>query len=142
MTEAGNRILARILERSLDVAEEDVRFLETGLAVIQRRLAEPGFSVDELASDLGMSRSWLHRKLVGLVGTPPGRLIRQARLCRAAGLLRHAGQGVGGVARAVGYGDPAHFTRSFRRRFGVTPSVYRERSSGREPGWTGLETRR
>jgi AraC-like DNA-binding protein len=33
---------------------------------------------------------------------------------------------VGEIAEELGYSDPAHFTRFFRRRAGVPPSAYRE----------------
>lgn len=34
------------------------------------------------------------------------------------------------IATRWGYGDPAHFTRSFRARFGVTPAALRRRAKG------------
>lgn len=108
------------------MSEADVRLLERSRAVIDSRLAEPDFSVEQLASQLGMSRSWLHRKLVELGGESPGKLIRRARLLRAAALLRATELSVSDIARAVGYCDPAHFTRAFKRDFHITPSEYRE----------------
>ncbi|MGD8497035.1 MAG: helix-turn-helix transcriptional regulator [Gemmatimonadales bacterium] len=95
--------------------------------IIENRLDDGCLSVDELADVVGLSRSQLHRLLVESVGESPGRMIRHARLERAAELLRATERPVSEIAASVGYGDPAHFTRSFKRRFGVTPSRFRTR---------------
>ena len=97
------------------------------LATIHRRLGDSDLSVEELAREMGMSRSHLHRRLVRSGETPAGRLIRQTRLARAAALLASSDRSVGAVARAVGYPDPAHFTRAFKRELGATPSEWRAR---------------
>jgi AraC-like DNA-binding protein len=43
----------------------------------------------------------------------------------AAELLSQPTITVRDVARLVGYGQPPHFARTFRRRYGVSPSVFR-----------------
>ena len=96
-------------------------------ATIERRLGDPEFSVDVLASELGMSRSHLHRRLKRLGSEPPGRMIRHARLARAADLLVTTERPIAEIAHLVGYVDPAHFTRSFKRKFGRTPTAHRAR---------------
>jgi AraC-like DNA-binding protein len=40
---------------------------------------------------------------------------------------QYADHGIGDIAFRCGFGDLPHFTRSFRRRFGMTPSDARER---------------
>ena len=51
---------------------------------------------------------------------------RLARAYRMLGDPRFAGMTVSAVALAAGFGDLSHFNRSFRRRYGATPSVVRE----------------
>jgi AraC-like DNA-binding protein len=54
-------------------------------------------------------------------------------LCEAAELLRQR-LSITEVAMRLGYSDPAHFTRAFRRRFGMTPGQWRQSvRSGRGP---------
>jgi AraC-like DNA-binding protein len=50
------------------------------------------------------------------------RYVREARLDHARRLLLEAGNRVSDVALEVGFESPAHFTREFKRRFGVAPS--------------------
>ena len=60
------------------------------------------------------------------------------RMVAAAELLSQPTITVRDVARRVGYRQPPHFARTFRRRYGVSPSVFRARL----PQGDGLETRR
>lgn len=106
-------------------------------SVIEARLSDPGFDVEALASALGLSRSWLHRRLVDDGGRPPGTRIRRARMRRAAVLLEASERSVGEVAVRVGYRDPAHFTRSFKRAFGMAPSRFRREKRRRIPPRSG-----
>jgi AraC-like DNA-binding protein len=50
------------------------------------------------------------------------------RLRNAAELLAHQPVTVTDVARLVGYRQPSHFVKAFRRRFGVTPGAFRDAS--------------
>lgn len=109
------------------MTQADRELYERVRAIIARRLAEHEFSVEALASAVQMSRSRLHRRLVRLTGKPPGRMIRHARMLRAAELLQSTDRPVADIGAAVGYEDPAHFTRSFKRRFGFTPTEFRSR---------------
>ncbi len=119
--------------RPSEVARELPReqlFLESVVEAIEARIGEQDFSVEELASAVGMSRSQLHRKLKALVNQSPGSLIRSMRLKRAADLVAETGHSLGRIAYMTGFADQAHFTRSFGKQFGCTPSEYRARESG------------
>ena len=55
--------------------------------------------------------------------------LRQARLQRAAELLRGGGANVTEAAMAVGYSSLSHFSKAFAEAFGCCPCLY-----GRKPG--------
>ncbi len=105
----------------------DQKFLASVSRVIEERMADQGFSVEELAAAVAMSRSQLHRKLTALLGQAPGTLVRGMRLQRAADLIEAGSHSLGRIAYETGFSDQAHFTRSFKRHFGCTPGEYRER---------------
>ena len=101
----------------------DQAFLEKFDATILAHLGDESYGVDQLGSDLGLSRTQLHRKLKALTGQAPGEYLRQTRLLRALALLQAKIGTVAEVAYQVGYGSPAHFSTAFSRQFGYPPSA-------------------
>ncbi|MDR6944109.1 signal transduction histidine kinase/DNA-binding response OmpR family regulator [Mucilaginibacter pocheonensis] len=89
---------------------------------VESHMNEEGYSADQLAADMGLSRTQLHRKLKGLIGHAPGELIRIVRLQYAYDLLERRVATVSEVAYMVGFGSPASFSASFSRHFGFAPS--------------------
>jgi AraC-like DNA-binding protein len=70
------------------------------------------------------------QKLFESEGTTFTEYVLERRLAEANRMLRDpnfAGRNISEVAFKVGFGDLSYFTRSFRRRFGMTPSDARER---------------
>ena len=78
-----------------------------------------------LAREVALSPFHLARSFRQEVGESPHRYLVRRRLDRAAELLVSTPLTVTQVCDRVGFGSPAHFSQSFRRRFGVPPSVYR-----------------
>ncbi|PWK79184.1 signal transduction histidine kinase [Mucilaginibacter oryzae] len=89
---------------------------------VESHLNEEGYSADQLAVDMGLSRTQLHRKLKDVLGQAPGELIRVVRLQYAYNLLERRAATVSEVAYMVGFGSPASFSASFSRHFGFAPS--------------------
>ncbi|MBU1040402.1 MAG: AraC family transcriptional regulator [Proteobacteria bacterium] len=82
-------------------------------------LAEP-LTLDELAASVGLSAFHAARLFTRATGMPPHAWRNQLRLNRSLGLLR-AGLSSAEAAAACGFADQSHYTRHFRRTFGVTP---------------------
>jgi AraC-like DNA-binding protein len=79
-------------------------------------------TVARLAKRAAMSPSHFAHRFSAVARVSPMRYVREARLDHARKLLLEAGSRVGEVALEVGFESPAHFTREFKRRFGVAPS--------------------
>ncbi|MBO4850202.1 MAG: helix-turn-helix transcriptional regulator, partial [Prevotella sp.] len=79
-----------------------------------------------LASDVGLSRAQLHRKMKEMTGLATGRFLRNLRMEQAARLLREGKVNISQVADKVGYIDQAHFFSAFKTHFGMSPSEYME----------------
>ena len=106
----------------IGVADQD--FLDAVEAVTSDRLADESFDVSALAAAVAQSRSTLHRRLIDLTDESPSAYIRRRRLERGADLLRQRAGTVGEVAYAVGYKSVAHFSTSFSRHYGCTPTAW------------------
>ena len=78
-------------------------------------------TVSALARSIGMSAFHFTRVFTELVGRPPHRYLTERRLTAARAMLKE-GRNVTETCFACGYNDLSHFSRSFGRRFGVSPS--------------------
>src|SRR5439155_21784798 len=58
-------------------------------------------------------------------GVPPHRFLIRRRIDEARALLAARTVPIGAIARLVGFRTPSHFTTTFRRITGMTPSAYR-----------------
>ncbi len=96
-------------------------FLKNVMHAIEQNMDEEEFGVEELAKEVAMSRSQLHRKLVALIDKSPSDLIRQTRLLRAKDMLQKKAT-PSEVAFKVGFNSHAYFSKCFKEEFGVSPS--------------------
>lgn len=89
--------------------------------------ADPGrgWTVAELAAALGLGASAYAHRFRTEAGEPPQAWLRRRRLDEAARLL--AEHPPGAVAELLGFATPFHFSRLFRRRYGLPPSLWRRR---------------
>jgi len=88
---------------------------------INKHLADSEFSVDQLCSEVGISRAHLHRKMKEMTGLPITEFIRNIRLEQAARLLREQKLNITQVAYTVGFSNLGYFSTMFRKHFGVAP---------------------
>lgn len=96
---------------------------------VQARLDDPELSPASIAAAAGVTPRYLHR-LFEAEDESIGRWIWSARLERCRRDLvdpAQAGRSVTDIAFAWGFNDLAHFSRSFRARYGCSPRAYRAR---------------
>ena len=108
------------------------------LRYIHDNLAAHTLSVAEVAAHIHVSPRHLTRLLRAFTGVAPARYIEQARLDRAALLLRRTDDPIKHVAAQVGYADVHHFTRAFARVAGRPPGAFRR--EGGSPIWRAAAT--
>ena len=95
---------------------------------IAARLPEGHPAIHRVALAVGVNARTLQRRLAHHHLTYRG-LVDDVRLEKACGLLETKGRMMmSEVAKAVGYSDPAHFTRAFVRWTGITPREYHRRA--------------
>jgi AraC family transcriptional regulator of arabinose operon len=94
------------------------------LEQLESRIHEP-LKVRTLAADLGLSASRFSHLFRAEVGASPMRYLHVLRMNRALELLERTSLTVREVMGLVGYNDPSHFARDFRRHHGVSPRARR-----------------
>lgn len=102
--------------------ELDIEFLDKAKRIVEKELANPEFSINDLCSMLAMSRTSVYNKLKTLTGQPPNDFIRIIRLSKAKGLLASKKYSVSEISNMVGFTDPRYFSTSFKKHFGISPS--------------------
>ncbi len=120
--------------RSLDVGargatsaavDPDPRILRL-LAELDAEPARP-WSVSTLARRVGMGETAFRHAFARVAGANPKAHLEAVRMERAAHLLLDTDSPIAAIARAVGYDDPYHFSRVFKRVNGRSPSALRGR---------------
>ena len=94
------------------------------LSLLHARPADD-WTLEELARQVGVSRSVLAERFTGLIGLPPMHYLARWRMQLAAGLLR-SGANMANVAAATGYASEAAFSRAFKKLVGMPPSAWRQ----------------
>ena len=97
-----------------------------------QRLHDPGLTLTDIAKSNGLSERYVQRLFKDFGTSFSGYLLGQ-RLEFAHRLLLnplHRNRGIADIALDAGFGDLSHFNRSFRKRFGETPSDVRARARG------------
>ncbi|WNJ20379.1 tetratricopeptide repeat protein [Pontibacter sp. G13] len=97
--------------------------------ILHAHLTDTEFKVPELCKAIGMSRTNLHRKITALTGGSISQFIRTFRLQLAHDKLTHTDDSISEISFAVGFNDPAYFSRVFAKEYGVPPSKFREQLS-------------
>lgn len=115
---------AAVLERGWFAAMNDV---EVGRA-LRLLHAQPGrkWTVQELAAEVGMSRSALAQRFADLVGESPMRYLTNWRMQRAKDLILRGQLSLPMIAEQVGYDSEVAFNRAFKREVGLPPASWRE----------------
>ena len=93
--------------------------------LIKSYLHDDSLSINTLAEISGMSLRSLQRRL-SESGTSYSELLEQVRIQKSMELLGSSDAKIIDVAYAMGYRDPSHFSRAFRRLTGNSPRLYRQ----------------
>jgi transcriptional regulator GlxA family with amidase domain len=120
----GDLVLERVGKAATHEAHRAL-YLEA-LALIRREYATD-LRLPEVARRIGASGRALQRAFAEHGERSFSEELRATRLNVAARLLRGTELPVGAVARRVGYGDHAPFTKAFRRHHGMSPRAYAAR---------------
>lgn len=106
------------------INNDDFNFLFQLFNILDKKLYEPDFKSNELYSLLGLSKSQAYRKIKSLTEIAPNQLIQELRLRHSLINLKQNGKTISEIAFDLGFNSPTYFTRTFRKRFGITPTTF------------------
>ena len=110
--------------REQPLPSPDSEWLQSAIAKVEAHMSDEGYTVEQLSSDMCMSRMTFYRKIQGVTGQKPTEFIRTIRLRHAAELLREGHLTVSEISVATGFSSVSYFSRCFRSMFGVPPTQF------------------
>ena len=108
---------------TLNVREE--AFIQRFRDVVTKQMSNSDLSVEDIGSELNLSRVQLYRKIKALTGQSPVELTRHIRLKRGRDLLETTDMTISEIAYKVGFTAPSYFTKCFKDEFGILPGELR-----------------
>ena len=112
-------------DEETEQAGKDVRgdsaFIQKFTQVVERKMDDPELSVEDISSELYMSRVQLYRRVKTLTGKSPVEMIRQMRLAKADKLLSETSLNISEIAYRVGFSSASYFTKCYRDYFNKLP---------------------
>ena len=121
---------------ALDGNEQTFRveneFMQKFQQCVEKHLNDPDLSVEDLGSDMCLSRVQLYRKVKAMTGKSPVEIIRETRLLRAHQLLADSSLTISEIAYRVGFSSPSYFTKCYRDFFGKAPTEVHRSSTVRQ----------
>ena len=112
--------------KKIGVTPEEEALVAKLLKAIEAHIADEDYGVEQLATDVTLSRTNLYGKLRNMLGISPADFIRNVRLKRAAQLLTdNPTLSINEVSVRVGFSTSRNFSTQFKKMFGVLPSEYR-----------------
>nr|WP_201757296.1 AraC family transcriptional regulator [Colidextribacter sp. OB.20] len=82
-------------------------------------------TVEELADVCKLNRSYFSKIFKENMGCPPQEFLIRLRLSKAADWLKGSVKPIGEIAALCGYPNQLHFSRAFRKRYGISPREWR-----------------
>jgi len=85
-------------------------------------------TLDQLAARALMSLRTFKRRFKEATGVTPLSYIQQLRMEQGRELLKHSNKTIAEISWRVGYEDPGHFNRLFKREYGQSPAQWRKQT--------------
>ncbi|MGQ1784580.1 two-component regulator propeller domain-containing protein [Saccharicrinis sp. GN24d3] len=113
-----------ISKQPIDVGSLDNYFLNKLNSIIEDNISNENFSVDFLASEMGLSRSQLHRKLKQISNHSTSEYINMVKIKKATTMLSSGNYTIDEIAFKSGFNSHSYFTKCFKRIHNQSPKEY------------------
>jgi len=120
--------MAALIQSQIQLRREQGDREESFIRQAKQRMATIGeqpLNMKALAHGLGVSYPHFRRVFKQSTGLPPQQYLLNLRVNHAKQLMEDSDMKLSDVARRVGFEDPYYFSRLFKHKTGISPSVWR-----------------
>ena len=122
-------LVTYFLEESNAVQKENTGYsMDSIVQYINDNLSHD-FSLDELAAMAHMHPTYFIERFKALKGTSPMKYIMAKRMRHARHSLEHSNLSITEISTNVGFKDPGHFSKVFKKYYDFSPAQYRKINS-------------
>ena len=110
------------------LSPQDKAFMDELYKIMEQELANSELDVNKATELMHISRTKLYYKVKGLTGENPSVFFKTYKLNRAAALIVEGKYNISEIAYMTGFNTLSHFSTSFKKQFGCTPSEYSKKT--------------
>lgn len=118
------KFLSGSLKLKVEANSKEEEFIKQALQLVQQNIDNEDFDVERFAEGMALSRAVLYTRFKDAISKTPSEFIWDIRLEHAAELFRQHAGNITEIAYSSGFKSVAHFSRSFKKKFGSTPKAY------------------
>ena len=108
------------------LSPNDQKFMSIVMATIEKNIDNGSLKVEDVATEVNMSRSVFFKKLKSLTGLSPIEFLKDMRMKRAAQLIETNEYTMSQISYMVGINDSHYFSKCFKLQYGMSPTEYKE----------------
>ncbi|WP_139956403.1 hybrid sensor histidine kinase/response regulator transcription factor [Flavicella sediminum] len=116
----------------IEVDSNNEKFIRKLVSIIEESMNDNLLSVEYLASEVGMSRANLYRKIQTILNDTPVNFIKKIRLKRAEQLLQKNELYLSEIAYMTGFNNQKYFGKCFQKEYGMSPTEYIKKHKQKE----------
>jgi DNA-binding response OmpR family regulator/two-component sensor histidine kinase len=124
----NNNHINSLLPIKPSLAQQDEDFMKIVINIIEKNIDNSDFRIDNIVSEVAMSRTVFYKKIKSLTGLSPVEFIRDLILQRAALLLESGECSVKEASFAIGMSDTKYFSKCFKAKYGINPSEWKDKN--------------
>ena len=111
-------------DKSIVEALQESDFGRQVLELFTAHLSDNNYGVEQIATDLGITRIHVNRKLKAQTGYSPSTVFKNIRMTQASKLLLERKLTIAEIARQCGFSTASYFSTAFKDYFNQSPSEY------------------
>ncbi|PTQ97874.1 two component regulator with propeller domain [Mucilaginibacter yixingensis] len=122
MTDKTRQI--KLAPGELVITTRDEAFLQEIIRIVEKRMIEPDFSIEQVTEILGMSRTAFYTKFKSLTNLAPIEFVRDMRMKRGKQYLDAGETNISTIAYSIGFNNAKYFSTCFKEAYQMTPTEY------------------